>query len=505
MASSLIVHDLWKAFGGVPVLKGVSFELQPGRLTSLAGENGAGKSTLMNIITGQLKADAGEVTINGSLLTRADPRTAKALGVGIVPQELAPYPDLLVYENIFVGRELRNKAGLLDRGRMIEEARKMLAVFGVDLDPRIKMNRLSVALTQIVEITKATTWGASVLLLDEPTSAIPEQEVDQLYSVVGLLKSQGVAMLYTTHRMDEMQQISDDVVVLRDGHLILNAPLADASEQTIVTAMIGRELGSLYPDKVLSTSREVGFSVENLVLPETIEPVSFAVRKGEILGLAGLVGAGRTEILEAISGIAPTTGAVISVEGTPIDVTKPRSAINAGIALVPEDRKGAGLVLTQSVQDNGSLPHIDSFSRSGWIGQNHVKEVVKKAVSSVNLKYKGLEQPTSTLSGGNQQKVVFARWLTVPAKVLLLDEPTRGVDVGARSEIYAIIRDLAASGLAVVLASSDMPELIGVSHRLLVIKDQTIAGELSGEELDTGDPQEKIFRLASGQLHLVGQ
>ncbi|MGY1622892.1 sugar ABC transporter ATP-binding protein [Geodermatophilus sp. SYSU D00965] len=500
MATSpaLEVRDLHKAFGGVPVLRGVSFSMHPGRLIALAGENGAGKSTLMKIATGQVRPDAGQVLINGQLLTHHDPLHVRKLGVAIVPQELAPYPDLTVYENLFVGRESRTPAGTLNRRAMIAEAREMLEVFDVDIDPRTRMNRLSVALTQIVEIAKATTWGAKVLFLDEPTSSIPEREVDRLYAVVRRLKEQGVAMLYTTHRMAEIQELADTVVVLRDGQLVLDAPLEETSEDGIVRAMIGRDLGDLFPETG-PVSSEVGLRVSGLQLERGGPAVDLTVNKGEILGLGGLVGAGRTEIVEALFGIRHSVEGTVEVAGHPVARNAPAEAIRAGVALVPEDRKGAGLVLTRSVLDNGSLPHLSSFSVAGWIQGRRRRAAVGKAAESVSLRSRGLDQTVGTLSGGNQQKVVLARWLTHNTNVLLLDEPTRGVDVGARGEIYSIIRDLAASGLAVVLVSSDMPELIGLSHRVLVVRAGGIAGELDRAALDRDDAQEQIFRLASGQ------
>ncbi len=498
MAQALEVRELEKGFGGVPVLKGTSLTVAAGTLTVLAGENGAGKSTLMKIVTGQLRQDAGEVHVDGRRLERADPQHARALGVGIVPQELAPYPELTVYENLFVGRELRTRGGLLDRRAMVARSREMLATFGVDVDPRTRLERLSVALTQIVEIAKATTWGARVLLLDEPTSAIPDREVERLYGVVGRLKEQGVAMLYTTHRMAEIQELADRVVVLRDGEVALDEALADTTDERIVRAMIGRELGALFPEVRPPTARP-GLTVRGLRVERGGPAVDLTVREGEILGIGGLVGAGRTELLEAVFGVRRSVDGELDVGGQAIRRGQPAEAIRAGIALVPEDRKGAGLVLTRSVLDNGSLPHLGAFSRGGWISGRRRREAVASAMASVSLRSRGLGQLVGSLSGGNQQKVVLARWLTQNAKVLLLDEPTRGVDVGARGEIYTIVRDLAASGLAVLLVSSDMPELIGLSHRVLVIRAGGVAGELSREQLDRPDVQETIFRLASGQ------
>jgi ribose transport system ATP-binding protein len=491
------VRNLEKSFGGVPVLRDVSLHVNAGEVVALAGENGAGKSTVMKIVTGQIQRDAGDVLIEGQSVPHIDTQLARSLGVAIVPQELAPYPDLTVYENLFVGREMRTRFGLLDRRGMLAQARKMLDVFEVDIDPSTLMNRLSVSVTQLVEIAKATTWGAKAILLDEPTSAIPDREVDRLYAVVRKLQSQGVAMIYTTHRMAEIQQLADRVVVLRDGRLVMDQPLAQATEHAIVRAMIGRDLDSLFPDKVEPRS-EIGLMVRDLQVERGGPTVSLEVRRGEILGLGGLVGAGRTEIAEAIFGIRESHEGNILVGDVQVRRNSPSAAISAGVALVPEDRKGAGLVLLQSVLDNTSLPHISAFATGGWIHRRERRAAVKQATESVSLRGRGLDQLVGTLSGGNQQKVVIARWLTEEANVLLLDEPTRGVDVGARGEIYAIIHDLASTGLAVLLVSSDMQELIGLSNRVMVVRGGAVVGELSSDDLGRDDVQERIFRFASG-------
>jgi ribose transport system ATP-binding protein len=498
MPTALHVSHVAKAFGGVPVLRDISFDLQPGELTVLAGENGAGKSTLMKIVTGQVRADAGDVLLDGVELQHADPKFARSLGVGIVPQELAPYPEMTIYENLFVGRELYTRFGILDRRSMAKQAREMLATLGVELDPKTRMGDLPIALVQLVEIAKATTWGAKVLLLDEPTSAIPDREVERLYEVVRTLKAQGVAMLYTTHRMAEIEELADHVVVLRDGQLVLDAPLSDTTADGIVHAMIGRDLANLFPE-ITPAGDDGALSVRGLQLHAGGAVVDLDVRKGEILGLGGLVGAGRSEVVEAIFGVRRSVAGAIEVDGHPVRRGHVGEAIRAGVALVPEDRKGAGLVLTQSVLDNGSLPHLGAFSTAGWLRDRTRSAAVSEATRSVRLKSNGLGQLVGNLSGGNQQKIVLARWLTQNCSVLLLDEPTRGVDVGACGEIYTIVRDLAANGLAVVLVSSDMPELIGLSHRVLVMRSGGLAGELSRVQLDRADAQERIFRYASGQ------
>lgn len=501
MAPVLEINHLERSFGGVPVLRDVSFHVHPGEVVALAGENGAGKSTIFKIITGQIRPDRGTIRVEGQEVEKIDTRVARELGIGIVPQELAPYPELTVYENLFVGREEKTQFGTLNRPAMINHASEMLSVFGVSIDPKTKMSELSTALTQIVEIVKATTWGAKLILLDEPTSSIPEQEVQRLYDVVHTLRDRGVAMMYTTHRMAEIQEIADRVLVMRDGVLVMDSPVEGTESDAIISAMIGRDLEDLFPT-LPEASNEVGLRVENLAVEEDGPTVSIEVTRGEILGLGGLVGAGRTEILETIYGVRKAHGGTVTVGDTDIPLGSPRRAIDSGIAIVPEDRKGSGLVLLRSVLDNGSLPRLRDYLVAGFMRMGLRRRKVDEAMTRVSLKSRSLDQPVETLSGGNQQKIVIGRWLGEDTKVLLLDEPTRGVDVGARGEIYTIIRDLAASGLTVLLASSDTPELIGLSHRVLVVRDGEITGELSRDQLDQPDAQEQIFRLASDQTLL---
>ena len=493
---------LRKSFGGVPVLKGVSLALQPGTVTALAGENGAGKSTMMKIAAGQYRADEGSVLVGGEELSAGSIRDSHRLGVAIVPQELASIAHTTVYENLFIGRELTTRLGTLDRRRMASESAELLEVFGVAIDPGARMGTLPVGLQQIVEIVKNSSRGAKVVLLDEPSSAISEREVEGLYRVVRRLRDSGVAIMFTTHKMGEIRDLADRVVVLRDGGLVLDQNIADVSDDDIVTAMIGRELEDLFPPlHTVPADTEPVLSVTDLAVagqgrPE--EGISLQVRRGEILGLAGLVGAGRTELLEGIFGVRATTAGRIEVSGRDVKRKNPAAAITAGMALVPEDRKHAGAVMGLSVLDNGTLPRLAKFSVAGWLKGRARSKAVGDAMDSVRLRSRGLSQDVGTLSGGNQQKVVLARWLTEHVDVLLLDEPTRGVDVGARSEIYRIIAELAAAGMAVVMASSDMTEVLGLSHRALVLREGEVVGELTRDQLNSPDVQELIFRLSSG-------
>ncbi|MCI9887596.1 sugar ABC transporter ATP-binding protein [Micrococcales bacterium 31B] len=485
------------SFGGVPVLKGIDLALTPGTVTALAGENGAGKSTLMKIASGQYKPVAGRVSVRGEELHAGSTKAANALGVAIVPQELASIPDLTVYENLFVGRELRTRLGFLDRRAMHRAARERLREFGLDLDPNTRMGLLPVGMRQIIEIVKATGRGARVLLLDEPTSAIAEREVEHLAEIVRNLRDQGVAILFTTHKMEEMRNMADRVIVLRDGKLITDSAIGGISDDGIVTAMIGRELENLFPD-LPPHQYDVILEVQDLVVAPGSKPVSLTVRRGEIVGLAGLVGAGRTELIECIYGIRKPVSGTVTMNGKTVTSHDPRAAMASHMAIVPEDRKGAGAVLSMSVLDNATLPRIRKFSAGGVLNDGKRKAAVGEAMKSMRLKSNGLGQRLENLSGGNQQKVVLGRWLTDRVDALLLDEPTRGVDVGARSEIYRIIAELAERGMAVIMASSDMPEILSLSHRALVMREFSVAGELSRTDLARADVQDSIFRLASG-------
>lgn len=487
-----------KSFGTVQVLKGVDLSLFPGTVTALAGENGAGKSTLMKIMAGLVAASEGELTIDGTVVTHASVHSSRRAGVAIVPQELAPVPDLAIYENLFLGRELLTKMGLLDRRAMIAETHRLMREFEISVDPALPMRRLTVAMQQIVEIIKNTSTGCRILLLDEPTSAISEREVRRLYRIIDRLRAQGVAIVFTTHKMEEIRETADRVVILRDGRLIVTSDASEISDDGIVSAMIGRDLEELFPDVPPPGDAEPILRVEAVTVSGFGAAVSFDVRPGEIVGLAGLVGAGRTELIETIMGIRKSHEGRILVGGRPLKRNDPASAIRSRMAIVPEDRKDAGLVLGMSILDNAVLPRLGRYSNYGVSQRRKATREVGAVMSRLRLRYAGLGQPVSELSGGNQQKVVLGRWLTDQVDVLLLDEPTRGVDVGARSEIYRIIADLAASGMAVVMASSDMPEILGLAHRVLVMREGAVAGELTRADITGEDAQSKIFALAAG-------
>ena len=494
---SIACDGISKQFDGVPVLTGIRANFEAGAVTVLAGENGAGKSTLFKIIAGQLTPDGGEIRLFGDLVTHFSPRHAQRLGVSIIPQELQPVKDLTVYENLLLGSEIVGPFGFLDRRRMMEAANQLVTEFGVELDPRTAMRRLNVASTQLVEIIKAISRQAKIILMDEPTSSLSEHEIERLFRAIQLLKKRGVTILYTTHKMEEIAAIADHVAVLRDGVLITHCPVAETDQHRIITDMVGREVEDLFPHR--DWSRRVDapiLEVNDLQVRGYRARNSFNVNRGEVVGLAGLIGAGRSEMLEAISGIRPSIGQ-IKVEGRTIPLGRPMAAIRAGIATVPEERKSAGLVLSMSVLDNMTLPRVGSYSEpaTGLLHERRRRQHALSLLQTMRVRYSRLGQPISHLSGGNQQKIVLARWLmSSPPKLFLLDEPTRGIDVGAKAELYKLIVALADEGAGIVLASSDMNELLNLSHRVLVFRQGAIVGELPREELE----QEVILRLAMG-------
>ena len=488
---------LGKGFDGVPVLRDVSVSFMPGTVNVLAGENGAGKSTLFKLVAGQLAPDRGTVALFGETVRRFDPKAAQAMGVSIIPQELAPIPEMRLWQNLLIGHETTGVLGLVRRKAMIAQAGAMLESVGLDLDPTLPMKRLGLAATQMVEILKATSWDSRIVLMDEPSSSLSSRETEQLFRVIGLLRDRGTCILYTSHRMEEIEAISDTVAIMRDGAIIRHEATAALSERQIIADMVGREITELFPDRpaVLPDAVPV-LAVRDLRVGNAGSAVSFTLHAGEILGLGGLVGAGRSEMLEAIFGLRPATGHV-TLDGEALPLGRMAESIRRGIALVPEDRKLAGVLTSLSILDNVTLPHLRRFTGpGGWMDNQARRRDALDVLERTRVAYASLNQLVGHLSGGNQQKVALARWLvTGTPRVLILDEPTRGIDVGARSELYRLINDLSAQGVAILLASSDMPELINLSHRVLVMRGGGIMGELDRNDLD----QERILRLAMGK------
>ena len=487
---------LSKGFEGVPVLRAISVRFMPGTVNVLAGENGAGKSTLFKLIAGQLTPDSGTISLFGERVHRFDPKAAQGRGVSIIPQELAPIPEMQVWQNLLIGRERTGLFGLVKRREMIETAAALLADVGLDIDPTTPMKRLGVAATQMVEIIKATSRDARIVLMDEPSSSLSSRESEQLFRVIAQLRARGACILYTSHRMEEIERISDTVAIMRDGAIIRHAPTHDLTEHQIIADMVGREITELFPDRDIAEGvRKPVLEVRDLHVAGYDASVSFTLRRGEILGFGGLVGAGRSEMLEAIFGLRPATGSV-TLNGEALALGDMEQSIRRGIAMVPEDRKLAGVLTTMSILDNVTLPHLRQFMSAGLVDNPKRRRASLAILERTRVAYATLNQKVGHLSGGNQQKVALARWLVSGSpSVLILDEPTRGIDVGARSELYLLFNELAAAGVSILLASSDMPELINLSHRVLVIRGGRIMGELGPDELD----QERILRLAMGK------
>jgi inositol transport system ATP-binding protein len=476
----LQARNVSKSFAGVKALVDVSLALAPGKVHALMGENGAGKSTLMKVLAGLHPVDSGELLLNGQPIVLRSPQEAIRHGIAMIHQELMPIPDLTVAENILLGHEPASRLfGWIDRRAMRREARRLLELLQVDLPVDWKMRRLSVAQMQTVEIAKALGHDASVLIMDEPTAAISDREVDALFQVIATLKRRGVAIVYITHKMDEVFQIADQITVLRDGCHVRTCEAQELDSQSLIALMVGRPLGAAMAKSTTSQSGEIALSVRELSRNGAFQRVSFDVHQGEILGITGLMGAGRTELVSAIFGLTPADSGEIRVNGQPVQIRCPADAMQHGIGMVTEDRKGFGLVSTMSVQRNMTLASLRDCCLGPFIRSAKESEVVDAGLRAFAIKSAGGRQSVGQLSGGNQQKVVIARSLLARPSILILDEPTRGIDVGAKAEVYAIIAQLAREGKSIVLVSSELPEAMALSDRLLVMRQGVVAAELN--------------------------
>ncbi|MER8953865.1 sugar ABC transporter ATP-binding protein [Mesorhizobium sp. M0833] len=465
--NGLVVSGLCKSYGPVQVLADASFEVRPGEVVALLGENGAGKSTVSNIIAGSTKPDAGTITWRGNPYSPANPAAAIDAGIGMIHQELKLLPDLSVAENVYVGR-LPMRGGRIDRAAMNARASAQLKRLGLDVSPERKVRTLRIAAQQQVEIAKALTLNAELLIFDEPTAALGGEETELLFQQIRKLKAEGMSFIYISHRLDEIAQIADRVVVMRDGRIVARHERADIPVRTVVEQMVGRSVERMFPT-VSAPGNDTLLDVENLSSPErSFQNVSFSVRAGEILGIAGLIGAGRTELVRAIAGADPISSGSVRVAGKPVHLNGPAAAIKAGVVLVPEDRKAQGVVLDQTIGENLAIGNFDHVAPNGWVFPKAVQKFAEAGIRRLGVKGRP-NQAVSKLSGGNQQKVIIAKWVSRPPKVFILDEPTRGIDVGARAAIYDVIADLARSGMAVVVVSSDLEEVLGLSHRVLVL------------------------------------
>ncbi|CCW34923.1 ABC-type sugar transport system, ATPase component [Chthonomonas calidirosea] len=490
----LEMRHISKQYPGVKALDDVSFSLEHGEVHALLGENGAGKSTLIKILSGVTMADRGEIYIEGKPVVIDNPQKAMDLGISTIYQEFNLVPYLSAAENIFLGREPQGMLpGFVDFKTLYREAQQLMDRIRARFDVRTPVNQLSVAQQQMVEIAKALGRKTKILVMDEPTATLTEHEIEALFDLIRQLRSEGISVIYVSHRLEEIFEICDRATVLRDGHYVATKKVAELTRDEIIRLMVGRELKEAIPKVVVPIGPPV-LRVSHLNRKGVLHDISFEVHRGEIVGLAGLVGAGRTETARAIFGADPIDSGTIEVDGKPVRIRSPRDAIRAGIGLVTEDRKQQGLVLGMAVRSNNTLSNLQALSAAGFIRLGKERSVAEKYRQELSIKTPTIEQTVKNLSGGNQQKVVLAKWLFAGAKVLILDEPTRGIDVRAKSEIYELMNELASQGVGILMISSELPEILGMSDRILVMHEGRIVGELRREEAT----QEKIMHLATG-------
>ena len=486
------MKGICKTFPGVKALDNVDFELRSGEVMALLGENGAGKSTLMKILSGVYTKDGGTLKVNGTEYEHMNPKLAQHVGVAIIHQELNMCKHLSVVENMFLGRELI-KNGTLDNAKMEAEAKKVLNSLGMDIDPRHIVGDMSVSKQQMVEIAKALSINAKILIMDEPTSSLTAREIEELFKIIKQLRENGCGIVYISHRLEELKEIVDRVTIMRDGKYISSANFADVSMNKIISDMVGREITEQFP-RVSCKKGEKIFEVKNLNAGRMVRNINISLYEGEIVGLAGLMGAGRTETTRAIFGADPKTSGEIILDGKTLDIKCPMDAIKAGVVLAPEDRKKDGLCTGLSIRHNLALPNLDYICNIfGVINSRREDDLCTKAVENLRIKTPNVEVNSGTLSGGNQQKVVVGKWLARDSRVVIFDEPTRGIDIGAKVEIYNLMNELKKNGIAVMFISSEMPELMGIADRIMVMCDGRITGELSVEEAT----QEEIMIMAA--------
>ena len=489
----LEVRGISKRFGATPALTDVSFDIRPGEIHSLTGENGAGKSTLMKIITGNYAPDGGEILVGGEPVTFSSPKDAQAHGIAIIHQELNTIPEMTVAENLSLGQE-PNTFGVLNKRRLIEDAREKLALVGSDIDPRTPIGRLSVGMQQMVEIARALSENAQVLVLDEPTAALSQSESARLSALLHEMRDRGMGLVYISHRMEELWALSDRLTVLRDGKYVGTKRMSETSSHEIVSMMVGREIDDLY-GHADRTPGDVRLEVSGLG-GHGIGPVTFGVRGGEVVSLVGLIGAGRTEVVRMIYGADRASSGHALLDGEPLRATDPQRSIRDGVALLPESRKEQALFLEQSVTENIEVSTLNRYSRFGVTSRGRLRRAVRPIWDSLRVKASSPDIAVKSLSGGNQQKAVLARMLLQKPRLLILDEPTRGVDIGAKSEIYRIINEIAAGGAAVLIVSSDLPEALGISDRLLVMHEGRLVAELDAEQAT----EELVMEHATGMF-----
>ncbi|MGO9307706.1 MAG: sugar ABC transporter ATP-binding protein [Spirochaetia bacterium] len=490
----LEMQNIHKSFPGVQALKGVGLAVRPGSVHGVMGENGAGKSTLMKIAIGLYRPDSGTITLRGKQVNFESVHDALSQGISMIHQEMSPLPYMTVAQNIFLGREMKNRLGLIDHRAIDASAAEMLTELKINLTPRQIMGRLSVAQMQLVEIAEAVSRKADLIIMDEPTSALTEKEVVHLFTIIRSLKERGVAVIYITHKMDEVFAITDEVSVYRDGEFVGREDSVNLTREKLIRMMVGRTIDQFFQKDSAAFGAPV-LEVEGLTRHGYFRDISFSVREGEIFGVAGLIGAGRTEVMESLFGVSPKQAGVVKIRGKTVSIESPYDAIRHGVAFLTEDRKRSGLYLNLSVRDNITMPSLRNNLNALFINHRALRKLCSDAVGSLTIKTPSLDQLVMYLSGGNQQKVLVSRWLaTVPA-LLIMDEPTRGIDVATKSEIYKIMSNLAKEGKAIILISSEMPEILAMSDRIMVMHEGRKVGEVSRAEAT----QEKILHMATGE------
>ncbi|MDU5085788.1 MAG: sugar ABC transporter ATP-binding protein [Anaerococcus vaginalis] len=486
------MKDIYKSFGKNNVLKGVDFTLNDGEIHALVGENGAGKSTLMNILSGVLSKDKGEILIDGKEVDISDTNVAKKYGISFIHQELSDWPELTVMDNIFMNNEIKNGI-FLDKAKMRKKCIELLERFDLDINPKTKVSELSVGQRQMMEIAKANLNKVNVLILDEPTSALTNNEIDKLFKLIKRLRDKNVSMIYISHRMEEIFSLTNKITVMRDGKSVSVMDTNKTDEREVVSYMVGRDIGDFYPEMDAEIS-DVKIELKNFNREGFFKDINIKAKKGEVLGISGLMGAGRTEIMRSVFGLDPKDSGEVFIDGKKIEIKNPADAIKNKIGFVTENRQEEGLILDESIRENISLLNFDKFSKNSFIDKAKEKNLSDNLVDSFKVKTQSSESKISDLSGGNQQKVVFAKWYAIGPEILILDEPTKGVDVGAKREIYDLIKELTKKAVSIILISSDLPELISLSNRIYVIHE----GKIQGELLKKDASQEKIMTLATG-------
>ena len=493
MTALLELHDVHKSFDAVRALRGVSLELHAGEVHALAGENGAGKSTVVRIIGGEHQPDAGVLLLDDVPRRFTGPRDAQQHGIAVIHQEPTQFPDLTVAENVFMGRQPLRSGRRIDRAATRRRTAELFESLGVTIDPGRVTRGLSIADQQIIEIAKALAAQARIIVMDEPTAALSTVEAARLFRVARRLAEGGAALLFISHRLEELEELCERVTVLRDGALVTTARMADLDRDALVRSMVGRAVEVLYPDRDAEPGDDA-LVVDGLTRTGVFHEVSFAVRRGEIVGLAGLVGSGRSEVARAIFGVDERDRGTVLVDGSPLRPGDPRAAIAAGLAMVPEDRREQGLILDLSIERNATLPRLSAVSRWGLMSRGRERAVAGEWTKRLGVRLRRLADPVATLSGGNQQKVVLGKWLATKPAVLIVDEPTRGIDVGAKVEVHALLADLAREGIAVLMISSELSEVLGMADRVLVMHEGRIAAELPRGEAT----EESVMQAATG-------